>query len=68
MAACIPSKAIRKVPVPHDTPLYNRLPQDRDHVREAQGLAPHPHRSDRCAYTFMSAICIAATVLFWLNQ
>jgi transposase len=23
---------------------------------------------DRCARTFMSAICIAATVIFWLNQ
>jgi hypothetical protein len=25
-------------------------------------------RYDRCAHTFMSAICIAATVIFWLNQ
>ena len=23
-------------------------------------------RYDRCAHTFMSAICIAATVMFWL--
>ena len=23
-------------------------------------------RYDRCAYTFMSAICIAATFIFWL--
>lgn len=23
-------------------------------------------RYDRCAYTFMSAICIAATVCYWL--
>ena len=23
-------------------------------------------RYDRCAHTFMSAICIAATVIFWL--
>jgi len=29
-----------------------------------QGRCPH----DRCAHTFMSAICIAATVIFWLNQ
>jgi len=32
---------------------------------------PVPHdrihtRYGRCAYTFMSAICIAATVIFWL--
>jgi hypothetical protein len=25
-------------------------------------------RYDRCADTFMSAFCIAATVIFWLNQ
>jgi len=25
-------------------------------------------RYDRCAHTFMSAICIAAAVIFWLNQ
>jgi len=31
--------------------------------------AIHIHtRYDRCAHTFMSAICIAATVIFWLNQ
>ena len=23
-------------------------------------------RYDRCAHTFMSAICIAATVIFWI--
>ena len=25
-------------------------------------------RYDRCAHTFMSAICLAATMLFWLKQ
>jgi hypothetical protein len=25
-------------------------------------------RYDRCARTFFSAICIAATVIFWINQ
>ncbi|PLX41389.1 MAG: IS5/IS1182 family transposase, partial [Hyphomicrobiales bacterium] len=25
-------------------------------------------RYDRCAHTFMSAICIAAAVIFWINQ
>jgi transposase len=24
-------------------------------------------RYDRCAYTFMSAICLAVTVIFWFN-
>jgi hypothetical protein len=25
-------------------------------------------RYDRCAHTFMSAICLAATVPFWIND
>ncbi|RKK01246.1 IS5/IS1182 family transposase, partial [Pseudoroseomonas wenyumeiae] len=25
-------------------------------------------RYDRCVHTFMSAICLAATVLFWINE
>ncbi|MDQ0509737.1 hypothetical protein QOZ99_004065, partial [Angulomicrobium amanitiforme] len=25
-------------------------------------------RYDRCAHTFFSAICIAATVIFWLGN
>jgi transposase len=25
-------------------------------------------RYDRCAHTFMSAIVIAATMLFWINE
>jgi hypothetical protein len=42
IAACIPSKANRRVPVPHDTVLPPTS-QDREHVRQAQGLAPHSH-------------------------
>jgi hypothetical protein len=32
-----------------------------------QGLAALAMRCDRCANTFFSAICIAATVIFYLN-
>jgi transposase len=42
IAPCIPSKSNRKVPIPHDAVLY-RQRQDRDHVRQDQGLAPRPH-------------------------
>ena len=30
--------------------------------------AAHRSRCDRCAHTFFSAICIAATVIFWIDQ
>jgi transposase len=53
IAACIPSKANRKAPIPHDTMLY-RL---RIHTRY-----------DRCAHTCMSAISLAAIVIFWMSR
>ena len=43
VAACIPSKSNRKVAIPHDAALYQPAPQNREHVRAAQGLAAHPH-------------------------
>jgi len=38
-----------------------------NHVRQNHRIGARIHtRYDRCAHTFMSAICIAATVIFWL--
>jgi transposase len=68
IAACIPLKANRKVQVPHDMLLYRR----RHKIENMFGRLKDWHRIhtryDRCAHTFMSAICIAATVIFWLDQ
>ena len=41
-------------------------PQDREHVRQAQGLAQGPTRYDRCPILFLSAIALAAIVIYWL--
>jgi transposase len=41
--------------IPSKTNRKLAIPHDRIHTRY-----------DRCAHTFMSAICIAATVIFWL--
>ena len=44
IAACIPSKSNRKAPIPHDAVLYiQTAPQNREHVRQTQGLETHPH-------------------------
>lgn len=68
ITACIPSKTNRKVPIPHD----NALNRQRHKVENMFGKLKDWHRIhtryDRCAHTFMSAICIAATVIFWLPQ
>ena len=66
--ACIPSKSNRKVQSPHDPILYRQ----RHHIENMFGKLKDWRRIhtryDRCAHTFMSAICIAATLIFWLKQ
>jgi transposase len=66
--ACIPSKANRKAPIPHDPALYRQ----RHHIENMFGKLKDWRRIhtryDRCAHTFFSAIAIAATVIFWLPQ
>lgn len=68
MIACIPSKANRKVPIPHDTVLYCQRHKIENMFGKLKDWRRIYTRYDRCAHTFMSAICIAATVIFWLNQ
>jgi transposase len=65
---CIPSSRSRKVPFPYNKARYrqrhkveNLFAKLKDWRRVATGY-------DRCAHTFVSGICIAATVAFYLNQ
>ncbi len=68
IAACIPSKANRKVPIPHDTVLYRQRHKVENMFGKLKDWRRIHTRYDRCAHTFMSAICIAATVIFWFGQ
>jgi transposase len=64
---CIPSTRSRKVPLPYDTALYrqrHRIENMFGRIKDWRRVAT---RYDRCAHTFFSAICIAATVTFWLT-
>ncbi|MBB3860200.1 transposase [Novosphingobium hassiacum] len=65
---CIPSKVNRKVPIPHDTVLYRQRHRIENMFCKLKDWCCIHTRYDRYAHTFMSAICIAATVIFWLNQ
>ena len=68
IAPCIPSKINRKVHIPHDRTLYRQRHKIENMFgRLKDGRRIHT-RYDRCAHTFFSAICIAATVIFWINQ
>jgi transposase len=68
MAACIPSKSNRKIAIPHDKALYRQRHKIEIMFGRLKDWRRIHTRYDRCAHTFMSAICIAATVIFWLNQ
>ena len=63
---CIPSKANRKIAIPHEKTLY----RDRDKIEIMFGRLKDWRRTytryDRCAHAFKSAIFISAIVIFWL--
>ena len=64
--SCIPGRANRKEPIVHDADLYKRrnvIERMFGRLKDWRRIAT---RYDRCAHTFHSAICIAATVIFWL--
>ena len=66
--ACIPSKTNRKVPIPHDAALYRHRHKIEIMFGRLKDWRRIHTRYDRCAHTFMSAVAIAATVIFWLGQ
>ncbi len=65
---CIPSSRSRKVPIPHDRALYRQRHKIENMFARLKDWRRVATRYDRCAHTFFSAICIAASVTFYLNQ
>jgi len=63
---CIPSKSNRKIQIEHDRVLYRERHKIKNMFGRLKDWWRIHTRYDRCAHTFMSAICIAATVIFWL--
>jgi transposase len=62
---CIPSTRSQKAPLPYDRALYwqrHRIENMFGRLKDWRRIAM---RYDRCAHTFFSAICLAATVTFW---
>lgn len=68
MIDVIQLKAHRKMPIPHDTMLYLHRDRIENMFSKLKDWRRIHTRYDRCAHTFMSATCIAATDIFWLNQ
>jgi transposase len=63
---CIPSKANRKEPIPHDKALCKQRHRIENMFGKLKDWRRIHTRYDRCAHTFFSAICIAAAVVFSL--
>jgi transposase len=66
VAACIPSKSNRKVAIPYDAVLYKQRHKIENMFGRLKDWRRIATRYDRCAHTYLSAICIAAAVAFWL--
>ena len=65
---CIPSKINRNIQIPHDRVLYRQRHKIENMFGKLKDWRRIHTRYDRCAHTFFSAICIAAIVIFWINQ
>ena len=68
ITACIPSKANRKDFIPHDKVLYRQRHRIENMFGKIKDWRRIHTRYARCAHAFMSAICIAATIIFWLDR
>jgi hypothetical protein len=56
---CIPGRTSRGKPIKHD----KRRSKRRNRLKDWRRVATH---YDRCPKVFLSAIALAATVMFWL--
>lgn len=66
MTPCIPPRKNRKIQYVYDKILYKQRHKVENMFGWLKDWRRIAMRYDRCAHTFFSAICIAATVLFWL--
>ena len=64
--ACIPPKRNRKIQHAFDKQIYKTRHKIENMFGKLKDWRRIHTRYDRCAHTFMSAICIAAAVIFWL--
>ncbi len=62
------ARLLTKVPISHDTVPYRQRHRIENMFAKLKDWRRIHTPYDRCAHTFMSAICIAVTVIFWLNQ
>ena len=65
---CIPPRAKRRNPATYCKTLYKQRHKVENMFAKLKDWRRIAMRFDRCAHAFFSAICIAAVVIFWINQ
>lgn len=65
---CIPPRAGRRSPATYCKALYRWRHKIENMFAKLKDWRRIALRYDRCAHSFLSAICIAATVIFWLGK
>jgi transposase len=65
---CIPTQPTRKVQRPFDPTLYRQRHKIENMFAKLKDWRRIHTRYDRCADTFLAAITLAATFLFWINE
>jgi transposase len=65
---CIPGRSGRSRPIRHGKQLYRSRHKIEIMFGRLKDWRRVATRYDRCAHTFMSAIALAATVIFWLPR
>ena len=65
---CIPPRKNRKQDIPYDKELYKQRHKVECMFGKLKDWRRIHTRYDRCAHTCFSSICIAATIIFWINQ
>jgi transposase len=67
MTPCIPPKKNRSAFISYDANLYKKRHKVENMFAKLKDWRRIATRYDRCAHTFFSAICLAASVIFYLS-
>ncbi len=65
---CIPPRRNRKITIEYCKSLYKKRHKVENLFAKLKDWRRIATRYDRCAHIFRSAIYLAATVIFWINQ
>ncbi|GBR04100.1 hypothetical protein AOE01nite_14830 [Acetobacter oeni] len=68
ITACIPPKKNRKSKLAYNRHLYKKRHHIENMFAKLKDWRRVAIRYDRCAHTFMAAIHIAASFIFWLKE